>query len=78
MPIIRSGYAPTGNTTQRGYGSQHQRRRAALAPRVTLGLGHCARCGKRILPGQPWDLDHSDDRKTYLGPSHQRCNRSHG
>jgi hypothetical protein len=36
------------------------------------------RCGRPILPGQPWDLDHSDDRVAYLGAAHRRCNRSAG
>jgi hypothetical protein len=31
-----------------------------------------------MLPGQPLDLDHTDDRTAYLGMSHARCNRGHG
>jgi hypothetical protein len=62
---------PKGSTTQRGYGADHQRRRKMLAPLVAAGLMKCARCGVRILPNQPWDLDHTDDRTGYLGPSHR-------
>jgi hypothetical protein len=50
--------------------------RRAVAPYATGSA--CVRCGRPILPGQPWDLDHSDDRATYLGPAHRRCNRSAG
>jgi hypothetical protein len=51
--------------------------RRNLASFVGAGLEHCARCGERILPGEPWDLDHDDnDRSKYLGPSHRRCNRA--
>jgi hypothetical protein len=37
----------------------------------------CARCRRPIIPGTHFDLDHTDDRTGYLGPSHRRCNRSH-
>jgi hypothetical protein len=29
-----------------------------------------------IEPAEAWDLDHADDRLTYLGPAHQRCIRA--
>jgi len=64
------------STNARGYGVVHQARRKALAPLVAAGEMLCARCGLVIEPGEPWDLDHSDDRLTYLGPSHARCNRA--
>jgi hypothetical protein len=43
----------------------------------------CARCGKPILPGQLWDLDHVDVPWADGGggrrePSQRRCNRSAG
>ena len=38
----------------------------------------CARCRRRILPGTPFDLDHTPDRSSYLGASHRRCNRVEG
>jgi hypothetical protein len=40
---------------------------------VQLGIRTC-RCGQLIEPGQPWHLDHRDDRRGYLGPSHATCN----
>lgn len=64
------------NTTRRGYGSSHQRRRKALKADVDAGRTNCSRCGQPIRPGEPWDLDHTPDRRTYLGPSHARCNRA--
>ena len=60
-----------GSRSARGYGAAHQRRRKMLAPLVAAGLMKCARCGVRITPKQAWDLDHTNDRAGYLGPSHR-------
>jgi hypothetical protein len=65
-----------GRTTQRGYGWQHQQERARVKRLVAAGKAFCARCGGWIEPGTPFDLDHSLDRASYLGPSHVSCNRS--
>ena len=67
----------TKSREARGYGPAHRMRRRMLSPRVEAGLEYCARCGERILEGEPWDLGHDDyDRRLYLGPEHRRCNRS--
>lgn len=66
----------TKTTTQRGYGSRHQRLRKQWAPIVNRGEATCGRCHQPIQPGTPWDLGHDDhDRTKYTGPEHQRCNR---
>jgi hypothetical protein len=62
----------------RDYGWRHQQLREAWKRKVAAGGETCARCGQEILPGEPVDLDHRDDRQGYLGPSHRACNRSHG
>lgn len=59
----------------RGYGKSHKQRRAGYARLVKAGLASCCRCHEPIRAGEPWDLDHSDDRSSYLGPAHARCNR---
>jgi hypothetical protein len=63
---------------QRGYGREHRRVRREVARLVDAGLARCCRCHELIVPGTPWDLDHSDDRSGYRGPAHARCNRSAG
>ena len=75
-PRTRTG--PT--TSQRGYGTDHQKQRRALEPTVATGLIRCWRCGERIAPGQPWDLGHADmpgakQFGLYSGPEHRSCNR---
>lgn len=71
-----------GATTRRGYGSNHQRLRAAWAPRVAAGGVRCHRdtCGELIQPGQAWDLGHVDGtgKRQYSGPEHASCNRRAG
>ena len=64
------------STSQRGYGAAHQALRRALAPVVAAGLVRCWRCGRRIRPGEAFDLGHDDiDRGRYRGPEHVACNR---
>jgi hypothetical protein len=58
----------------RGYTNAHVVRRRQLEPLVATGQVRCCRCGQLIEPGQAWLLDHRDDRRGYLGPSHATCN----
>lgn len=68
----------TASTTARGYGASHQRMRKKYRPLVESGQAVCARCGEPIAPTDLWELDHAEDRSTYLGPSHRACNRRAG
>src|SRR5262245_8653294 len=66
----------TLSTTERGYGSVHQKNRAYVEPIVLAGGVECSRCGNPILPHHHWHLDHTDDRMGYRGVSHAWCNVS--
>jgi hypothetical protein len=75
-------YSP-GATTALGYGAGHQQQRAALAPAVDRGEWQCQAIvclqpSRQIFPGQRWDLGHTEDRLSYTGPEHARCNRAEG
>lgn len=72
----RAKDAARPSSHRRGYGTRHQRIREREGRRVATGTVACARCGELIRPGEAWDLDHTDDRADYLGPSHARCNRA--
>lgn len=65
------------STTERGYGSAHQRERAKWKPIVDAGQANCWRCGRWLNPLLPWDLGHDDhDRSRYRGPECLPCNRA--
>lgn len=71
----------TLTTTQRGYGSSHQRLRKQYARMVAAGRAQCSEVvclspTRWIQPGTPWDLAHGATRDTYRGPAHAACNRS--
>jgi hypothetical protein len=69
---------PQAPRAERGYGQAHVRERARWAPVVDSGTATCTRCGYGIDPEAPWQLDHRDDRRGWLGPAHSACNLSAG
>jgi hypothetical protein len=60
----------------RGYDATHRKLRKAWEPDVAEGIVDCAKCGRLIIPGTPWDLGHTDDRTDWTGPEHAACNRA--
>lgn len=68
-----------GNTTQRGYGAEHQALRRAAIRQLKANPGQpCPRCTQPMYADQALHLDHTDDRTGYLGLSHAVCNLSAG
>jgi len=61
-------------TTQAGYGSKHQRKRRQWQAVIDESGALCARCGRPIMAGMAWHLDHAPGKQGYLGPSHAHCN----
>lgn len=76
MPRKRS--VDPNSTTNRGYGITHTKERLRWKAIVEQGWARCTRCGQRIHPDARWDLDHSEDRHSYLGAAHTTCNRRAG
>ena len=65
----------TTSATARGYGVDHQRRRARWKPRVERGGVPCGWCGRLIDAGEPWHMGHPGDRKDLEPtPWHRKCN----
>ena len=63
-------------TSSPGNGWHHQKLRAQLLPYAYGRLCHF--CHRPMMPGQNLDLDHTDDRTSYRGITHSRCNRADG
>lgn len=78
FPGPSHGEAAVPTTTERGYGHEHRKERDRWSLIVNAGAASCTRCGHAVVPGQLWDLDHAEDRRTYLGPAHRYCNRAAG
>lgn len=67
-----------GSPTARGYGADHQRRRAAIVVRIKAGEAVCCiDCGVQLTP-DTLDLGHTEDRSAYRGPQCSTCNRKDG
>jgi len=64
--------------SNRGPGPAHRAERRRIALTVNGGGAICCLCGRPIIPGTPWDLDHTPDRRDWRGPAHAHCNRSDG
>ena len=71
-----------GTRQQRGYDAAYDRERKRWAPKVAAVTVHChapvcIEPARLILPHQPWDLGH-DEQRRIRGPEHASCNRSAG
>lgn len=67
-----------GTRQARGYDAAHDQLRAQWQDAINSErIVCCCTCGAR-LHGRAWDLGHSEDRRSYLGPQCLACNRSDG
>lgn len=62
-----------GSSYSRGYDAAHQKERRRI---INAGIHNfrCARCGDQFEYDEPFQLGHTDDRKSWSGPEHIRCN----
>jgi hypothetical protein len=64
------------STTERGYGTEHQKLRKELLPKA---YGQpCPLCGFTMEMGEALHLDHNEDRTGYRGMAHAKCNLRDG
>lgn len=76
QPAATAARNARGNTTRRGYGSQHQALRRQLLDAFQPGQP-CARCGQPIRAKADAQLGHDDhDRSRYRGLEHVACNEA--
>lgn len=64
-----------GSSSQRGYGQEHSKLRDSINRRGIENFV-CARCGGAFMAGEEFQLGHTDDRASWHGPEHARCNLS--
>ena len=74
QPAATAARNARGNTTQRGYGSDHQALRAELAAAFQPGQP-CVSCGQPIASIGDADLGHGPGQQGYRGLQCRRCNR---
>lgn len=60
------------------YGARHKAERTKWKRLVDAGQATCCLCGKWLVPGQPFDLDHVPGTDQYRGVACQSCNRHDG
>jgi hypothetical protein len=78
IELLRRRKRPAKPYPSQRYGAAHRAMRMRLEPVVATGEIACARCGQMIGQGEEWQLDHRDDGRGWLGPSHRRCNAKAG
>ena len=75
----RAHWRAMPTSSERGYGAEHVALRRQWEPLVATGQVICWRCGRTILPDEPFDLGHDDtDRTQWRSPEHVSCNRAAG
>lgn len=70
MPGFRGARRSEGINTH----AHREERKRWAAILEQAGALPCTRCRLAVTPGMAWHLDHNDDRQTYRGVAHARCN----